>query len=61
MILLVYGYRSIRSAGRARRTEGGRNCRCGKNDRVTAELANEQAGRANDAALIAHMKLQIES
>jgi transposase len=29
-------------------------------DAVTAELANEQARRADDAALISHMKLQIE-
>ena len=28
--------------------------------RIAAELANEQARRADDAALIAHMKLQIE-
>jgi transposase len=31
-----------------------------KADAVAAELANEQARRADDAALIAHMKLQIE-
>jgi hypothetical protein len=28
--------------------------------RIAAELANEQARRADDAALIVHMKLQIE-
>ena len=33
---------------------------CAKADAVAAELANEQARRADDAALIAHMKLQIE-
>jgi transposase len=33
---------------------------CAKADAVAAELANEQAKRADDAALIAHMKLQIE-
>jgi transposase len=33
---------------------------CAKADAVTAELANEQARRADDAALTAHMKLQIE-
>jgi transposase len=33
---------------------------CAKADAVAAELANEKARRADDAALIAHMKLQIE-
>ncbi len=33
---------------------------CARADFVAAELANEQAKRADDAALIAHMKLQIE-
>jgi transposase len=33
---------------------------CAKAAAATAELANEQARRADDAALIAHMKLQIE-
>ena len=33
---------------------------CAKADAMAAELANEQAKRADDAALIAHMKLQIE-
>ena len=33
---------------------------CAKADAVAAELANEQAKRADDVALIAHMKLQIE-
>jgi transposase len=33
---------------------------CAKADAVAAELASEKARRADDAALIAHMKLQIE-
>jgi transposase len=33
---------------------------CAKADAVAAELANEKARRADDAALISHMKLQIE-
>ncbi|OYV62086.1 MAG: IS66 family transposase, partial [Acidocella sp. 21-58-7] len=33
---------------------------CAKADAVAAALANEKARRADDAALIAHMKLQIE-
>ena len=33
---------------------------CAKADAVAAELTNELARRADDAALIAHMKLQIE-